>query len=376
MYTQVDYSNDSVDGQDDLAGRVGINAASPGGRFAGQLDCRTLFAPGPAAFGLNHALIPAAGVNGDCGTGPPIAQFQTGTGFPGAGPGDYIAETTNKIPSATWGNSQIGFRLHTLVENTEMTSFFYWNHEYGATLKIVPDACSANPGKMGINCLNLGGGAFLRNEAAYYPQYMGGGVTGNRPIYLPGALAQLPFVVRGEVFYKNHAAFNTSYIPGTVYTNYNPKAGTPSAVYHSDTVTWLAALDLDSAYTPWLTTTGNLNVTYELYDQITLSPSKFLLDAPSFFTPAYHNNVSMGISVSTSWWWGAVSPSWFNQYNPEGETWLIFPTLQLTPPWTNKYFTTLGWVEILGSDRYNLNGGLFKGKNMFTARFQYNFSLM
>jgi hypothetical protein len=81
-------------------------------------------------------------------------------------------------------------------------------------------------------------------------------------------------------------------------------------------------------------------------------------------------------AVSTSWWWGAISPSWFNQYNPEGETWLIFPTLQLTPPWTNKYFTTLGWVEILGTDRYNLNGGLFKGKNMLTAGFQYNFSLM
>jgi hypothetical protein len=376
MYTQVDYSNDSVDGQDDLAGRVGIGAASPGGRFAGQLDCRTLFAPGPAAFGLNHVLIPAVGVNGDCGVGPPVAEFQTGTGFPGAGPGDYIAETTNKIPSATWGNSQIGFRLHTLVENTELTSFFYWNHEYSPTLKILPDACGKAGTGNGINCINLGGGAFLRNEASYYPQYMGGGITGNRPIYLPGALAQLPFVVRGEVFYKNHAAFNTSYIPGTVYTNYNPHAGTPSSVYHSDTVTWLAALDLDSAYTPWLTTTGNLNVTYEIFDQIALSPSRFMLDAPSFFTPAYHNNVSMGVSVSTSWWWGAVSPSWFNQYNPEGETWLIFPTLQLTPPWTNKYFTTLGWVEILGSDRYNLNGGLFKGKNMFTARFQYNFSLM
>ena len=72
--------------------------------------------------------------------------------------------------------------------------------------------------------------AFLRNEAAYYPQYMGGGVTGNRPIYLPGALAQLPFVIRAEVFYKNHQAYDTSYIPGTVYTNFNPKAGTPSGV--------------------------------------------------------------------------------------------------------------------------------------------------
>ena len=374
MYTQVDYSGDSLDGLDNIAGRVGIGAADPGGRFGAQLDCRVLYGHNP--FTPPGTLSPLVGLPGDCGTGPPIAEFQTGTGFPGAGPGEYIAETSTRIPNATWGNSQIGFRLHTLVENTEMTSFFYWNHEYSPVLKIVPDACPATPGKLGVNCLNLGGGSFLRNEVAYYPQYMGGGVTANRPLYLPGALAQLPFVLRGEVFYKNHQAFDTTYIPGTVYTNFNPKAGTPSGVAFSDTVTWLAALDLDSAYTPWLTTTGNLNVSYELYDQVILSPSKFMLGGGSFFTPAYHNNVSMGLSVSTSWWWGAISPSWFNEYAPEGSTFLIFPTIQLTPPWTNKYFTTLGWVEILGTDRYGLNGGVFKGKNMLTARFQYNFSLM
>jgi len=162
MYTQTDYSNDSLDGLDNIAGRVGIGAANPGGRFSGQLDCRTLFA------GLGGGVvIPAVGLPGDCGVGPPVPEFQTGTGFPGAGTGEYIAETSTHIPNATWGNSQIGFRLHTLVSNTEMTSFFYWNHEYSPTLKILPDACPATPGQLGINCLNAGGGTFLRNELSY-----------------------------------------------------------------------------------------------------------------------------------------------------------------------------------------------------------------
>ena len=49
MYTQVDYSSDSVDGLDNIAGRVGIGAADPGGRFGAQLDCRTLYGHDPFA---------------------------------------------------------------------------------------------------------------------------------------------------------------------------------------------------------------------------------------------------------------------------------------------------------------------------------------
>jgi hypothetical protein len=43
----------------------------------------------------------------------------------------------------------------------------------------------------------------LRRVNLAYPKFASVAVTGNRPLYLPGSLAQLPFVIRAEVFYKN-----------------------------------------------------------------------------------------------------------------------------------------------------------------------------
>jgi hypothetical protein len=61
-------------------------------------------------------------------------------------------------------------------------------------------------------------------------------------------------------------------------------------------------------------------------------------------------------------------------WNPSGNTTLLFPTLVVTPPWTNKYFATLGYVGILGNDRLNsFAGGIFKGKSLLYMGFQYNF---
>jgi hypothetical protein len=33
-------------------------------------------------------------------------------------------------------------------------------------------------------------------------------------------------------------------------------------------------------------------------------------------------------------------------------------------------------IEVLGSDRESLGGGLFKGESLLTAQFQYNFNLL
>jgi hypothetical protein len=63
-------------------------------------------------------------------------------------------------------------------------------------------------------------------------------------------------------------------------------------------------------------------------------------------------------------------------YNPNGTTFEFFPSLLLTPTWTEKYFLSLKYIGILGTDKYNLDGGFFKGKSMFIAQFQYNFSLL
>ena len=200
-------------------------------------------------------------------------------------------------------------------------------------------------------------------------------MTANRPVYLPGALSQLPFVVRVEAFYKNHAAFGTLNIPGDVFVGFNPAVGAPSGLVRSDEVLWLFALDLDQAYAPWLTSTGNLTANVEIAGTTVLSYSHRMIDQGTF-EHVYHNDVNVLFNVGTSWLWGAVAPTWTNIYNPTGETFLLFPTIQLTPPWTNKYFMKLGYVGILGTNKFGFDGGVFKGKSLLYAQFQYNFSLM
>ncbi len=366
LYTQVDFPGDGYDGLDSIAGRVNVSGEDPGGRFGARLDTRTVTSGG--------ATIEAA---------PPFAMVQSGVpGFPK--PSFFLTagnQVQNVIPSATWGNSQIGFRLHTLVSNTEMTMFYLWNHDYSPISRINNQLIFPS-GVPGVN---------FRRVDLFYPQYQAFGITANRPLYLPGALAQLPFVIRTEALYKNHDGFNTFAIPGTAETKFlgsNPagcfpvaSAGcirnfSPSGVTRSDDVTWLIALDLDSAYTPWLTTTGNLTANFEFFDETILSYSHNMQGGAGFFERAYHNNVEMLASVGTSWWWGAVSPNWTTIYAPEGLTFLSFPSVQLVPPWTNKYFMKLEWVDVQGTDKFGLDGGVFKGKDLFFAQFQYNFSLM
>ena len=344
MYTQVDQPNDAFDGLDNIRGRININAETPGGRYAGRSDTRS-------------------DLSGN--TAPPFLILQgAAPGSPGPGFFIGINNTVQKIPSATWGNSQIGFRLHTLVENSEITMFYLWNHDYNPVAQIDNRVI-----------IPLGGGTFLRQINLIEPQYQAFGITANRPLYLPGALAQLPFVIRAESLYKNHEFFNTLAVPGTIYdpTGIN---GSPSSLTNSDEVLWLLALDLDQAYTPWLTSTGNLTANLELNGTTILSYSNKMQGAAGYFERAYHNDINILASVGTSWWWGAVSPNWTTIFNPNGETFLSFPSVQLTPPWTNKYFMKLEYVDVEGTNKYGLDGGVFKGKDLLFAQFQYNFSLM
>jgi hypothetical protein len=322
LYTHVDYSNDQYDGMNDIAGRVNIQAPNPGGRFAGRGDTRSITFGSPLFSE----------------TAPPFAMVQAG--LP-TGPGFYLSSGNNVqqvIPSATWGNSQIGVRLHTLFENAEMTTFWLWNHDYNPIGQIDNRVI-----------IPVAPGFFERRVNLIYPQYQAIGFTLNRPLYLPGALAQLPLVIRAETLYKNHDGFNTFMVPGTAYAfQRDPLTGgignrnfSPSAVTRSDDVLWLVALDLDQAYTPWLTATGNLTANYELMGNTILSFSHNMQGAAGYMEHAYHNDVEMLFSIGTSWWWGAVSPNWTTIYDPNGTTFLSFPSIQLTPPWTNKYFMKL-----------------------------------
>ena len=357
-YTHVDYTDDLYDGQDQVAGRVDINPPN-GGRFAPRPDGRII----PAPSGPFDELVGA----------PPIHLVRTMPGCPPPGQCLVIAGGDNDrfgvslaIPRATWGNSQIGVRLHTLAYNTEITALWLWNHDYDAVIKLDSKQITAP----------FGADAPFRKERArlIFPQYMGAGVTANRPVYLPGWLERLPSVIRTEAFYKNHATFNTLDVPGDFFVGFNPLVGTPSALYHSDEVLWLMSLDVGPGFVPFVSETGNISANFEVQGTTILSYSH-RLNAGGYFERVNHNDVNLLLNITTSWWWGAVAPAWVTIYNPDGQTFLLFPSLQLTPPWTDKYLLKLQWIEVLGTNQFGIDGGVFKGKSMLVAQFQYNFSL-
>ena len=119
LYTQVDSPGDPFEGLNSIAGRVTINAENPGGRFAGRGDTRTF------RLRRRHQKLRRRSPRCRrvaCGSLPePLS----------------IGEASDQsFPNATWGNSQIGIRLHTLVENAEVTAFYLWNHDYQPVARI------------------------------------------------------------------------------------------------------------------------------------------------------------------------------------------------------------------------------------------------
>lgn len=256
-----------------------------------------------------------------------------------------------KIPAATISNWEEGIRLHTLIGNSELTAFYFNTFDY-------------NPSFEWQRFTN-------QWRAKFMPvQYVG--VTGDQPLPLPGLLAeQLPLVGRAELVYANHQPF----------VDFNPL--NLSGVRFSDTVDMMVALDLDQAYAPWLTATGSLSANIEVQDYITMDANQSMAGGVSPFGGAAadltetvnKNEVNALLNVGTSWWWDSVVPEWTMIFNPKGRTFLLFPSLTLTPPWTHKYFLKLQAIEILSGDKQSLGGGVFKGESLLTAQLQYNFSL-
>ena len=71
-----------------------------------------------------------------------------------------------------------------------------------------------------------------------------------------------PAVFRGEMLYQNHENFADMAV-----TNWDGDA-------YSDVVKWMAAIDVDQAYAPWLTSTGNLTANFEVFDSIIMDERK------------------------------------------------------------------------------------------------------
>jgi hypothetical protein len=125
-----------------------------------------------------------------------------------------------------------------------------------------------------------------------------------------------------------------------------------------------------------LTSTGNLSAAVEVYDNITMDNAKTETVGTDVSFKNQKNEVQALLNVGTSWLWNDIAPNWAMIYAPTGNTFLMFPSLTLNPPWTKKYFMTLQAIEVLGSNRESPEGGLFKGESLLTAQFQYNFNLL
>jgi hypothetical protein len=254
------------------------------------------------------------------------------------------------IPGMQPTNWNDGARLHTLIGATELTALYYNDNLDGG----FPTARFDAPGAPAYT--NLGRLDFMDIQEV--------GMTADRPMPVPASLGEyLPVVGRAEAVYTNHQPF------------YNVNPLSFSGIRYSDVVKVMGALDIDQAYAPWLTSTGNLTAFFEFYDDITMDNNKFTPVGGLISRRNDKNEVFTLASIGTGWFWEDIEPTWTMIYQPKGTTFALFPTLVLNPPWTKKYFVKLQAIEVMGGDM--LHGlGLFKGQSLLTAQLQYNFNLL
>jgi hypothetical protein len=250
------------------------------------------------------------------------------------------------IPGMQPQNWNDGVRLHTLLGQTELTWLYYNDSVSGG----VPWGARWTPQTN------------LFNYTFYDIQETG--VTADRPLPIPASLAEyFPAVFRGEVLYQNHVNFADMAV-----TDWQGDA-------YSDQVKWMAAIDVDQAYAPWLTSTGNLTANFEFYDNIIMDERKTFTVGNAVDRNPAKNDVSVLASIGTSWLWSDIAPNYTMIFQPKGRNMAIFPSITFNPPWTKKYFMSLQAIEVLGGD--SLSGvGLFKGESQLNATFQYNFNIM
>jgi hypothetical protein len=254
-----------------------------------------------------------------------------------------------RVPGMQPENWDDAVRFHTLFGATEWTVFYMYDNTNG-----------------------IGTGTF--DEAKWTPYtnlwtYEWSpvnefGVTMDRPLPMPPSLAEyFPAVFRAEMRYANHQSFDDQ----------NPASLTAQG--WSDVVTYMLALDLDQAYAPWLTQTGNLTVNLEELQTTVMDNSKYFAEFNALSVAQLKNDVQLLFNIGTSWWWSDFAPSWTMIWDPKGDNFALFPSITLNPPWTKKYFMKLQAIEVLGGDRMQ-NVGLFKGESLLLAQFQYNFNIL
>ena len=88
------------------------------------------------------------------------------------------------------------------------------------------------------------------------------------------------------------------------------------------------------------------------------------------------NNVSACSTLVPRGCGNDIEPAWTMIFNPNGRSFLLFPSVVLNPPWTKKYFMKLQAIEVLGGNLAYSRPAALKGQSLLTAQFQYNFDLL
>ncbi|HTW88397.1 MAG TPA: DUF1302 family protein [Candidatus Binataceae bacterium] len=263
-----------------------------------------------------------------------------------------------RFPTSQMTYSNEGIRFHALIDQLVEGTLLYWHgHQLlpAGRLQILgPPVAAPVPDPRPVERI-----------VEFFPQFNDVGFTGNMPINIPGQLGSMfPFVLRSEGVFQDHTPFANRV--------------SDSGIKYSGTLNTLVALDADQIYAPWLTSTGgSLTVNLEWNNYTILSPSRFNEYAPFVYQQARHNEESFIFAASTSWWWQSIAPQWVSVYNPDGNTFLLFPNIALVPPWTSQYFMKLQYIQIISNNiQDDYAGGQFKGKNFVLAQFQWNFNML
>jgi hypothetical protein len=77
----------------------------------------------------------------------------------------------------------------------------------------------------------------------------------------------------------------------------------------TDETKYMLALDLDQAYAPWLTSTGNLSANVELEQTTLLDDKKTYSNGNDLAADALKNDVELLFNFGTSWWWSDFAPT-------------------------------------------------------------------
>ena len=266
--------------------------------------------------------------------------------IPDIGNGAFVDVGYFQIPGMQPQNWNEGVRFHTLYGATEWTALYYYD--------------STNAG----NPATVKWHPFTNLYDYQYPAINEFGVTVDRPLPAPASIAEyFPAVFRGEYLYQNHTSVDTNQ-----FQNFNGQRW-------SDISKFMLAIDVDQAYAPWLTSTGNLTANFEYVQTTVMDDCKQCWIGNALDGRLLKNSIQVLGSIGTSWWWSDIAPTMTGLFDPKGTSFFLLPSITLNPPWTKKYFVKLQAVELLGGDKMQ-TFGLFKGQSYVYAQFQYNFNLM